>query len=55
MSFDGIPEAEYERVAAEARARILMCTGIPCRVGIGPIRTLAKLGNKAAKKPRTGS
>ncbi|WP_343368528.1 Y-family DNA polymerase [Stenotrophomonas maltophilia] len=54
VSFDGIPEAEHERVAAEARARILKWTGIPCCVGIGPTKTLAKLGNKAAKKTPHG-
>ncbi|UYK83720.1 hypothetical protein NG827_14760 [Xanthomonas sacchari] len=54
MSSDGIPEAEHERVAAEARAWILKWTGIPCCVGIGPTKTLAKLGNKASKKTPHG-
>jgi len=54
VSFDGIPASEHERVAAEARARILKWTGIPCCVGIGPTKTLAKLGNKAAKNTVDG-
>ena len=54
VSFDGIPAGEHQRIAAEARARILQWTGIPCCVGIGPTKTLAKLGNKAAKKTVNG-
>ncbi|WP_415916257.1 Y-family DNA polymerase [Xanthomonas arboricola] len=54
VSFDGIPERDHERVAAEARARILKWVGIPCCIGIGPTKTLAKLGNKAAKKTPHG-
>jgi DNA polymerase V len=33
----------------EARARVLLWTGIPVGVGIGPTKTLAKLANWAAK------
>lgn len=33
----------------EARERILQWVGIPCCVGLGATRTLAKFGNKAAK------
>jgi len=54
VSFDGIPAGEHQRIAGEARARILQWTGIPCCVGIGPTKTLAKLGNKAAKKTVNG-
>ncbi len=32
VTFDGIPDNERERVAQEARARILQWTGIPCWV-----------------------
>lgn len=49
VTFDGIPESEHERVAAEARARILKWVGIPCCVGIGPTKTLSKAANKLAK------
>lgn len=35
--------------ALEARERILQWVGIPCCVGLGATRTLAKFGNKAAK------
>lgn len=49
VTFDGIPESEHERVAAEARARILKWVGIPCCFGIGPTKTLSKAANKLAK------
>jgi DNA polymerase V len=42
------------RAAREARDRILKWTGIPCCVGIGPTKTLAKAGNKLAKKTKGG-
>lgn len=54
VSFEGIPANDRETVAAEARARILRWVGIPCCVGIGPTKTLAKLGNKLAKKTEHG-
>lgn len=54
MSFDGVPEAEHERIAAEARARIPKWVGIPWCVGIGPTKTLAKLCNKVAKETPNG-
>ncbi len=37
------------QLGREARARILLWTGIPVGVGIGPTKTLAKLANWAAK------
>ena len=49
VTFDGIPETHRESVATEARARILQWTGVPCCVGIGPTKTLAKLSNRLAK------
>lgn len=49
VSLDGIPANQRERVAKEAIDRILKWTGIPCCVGIGSTKTLAKLGNKRAK------
>ena len=52
ITFDGI--SDCERAAKEARARILQWTGIPCCVGIGPTKTLAKAGNKVAKKMPSG-
>src|SRR5690606_27119455 len=54
VSFDGIPAHERTRVATEARARIRQWTGIPCCVGIGSTKTLAKLGNKRAKSTVAG-
>jgi len=52
VTFDGIKDREA--AAREARARILQWTGIPCCVGIGPTKTLAKAGNKLAKKTAHG-
>lgn len=52
VTFDGIPDRL--RAAKEARAKILKWTGIPCCVGIGPTKTLAKAANKLAKKTADG-
>ena len=54
VSLEGIPVADHVHVARVARERILQWTGIPCCVGIGPTKTLAKLGNKLAKKTPGG-
>jgi len=54
VSFEGIPDQDHEAAAIEARARILQWVGIPCCIGIGPTKTLAKLGNKLAKKTVRG-
>lgn len=52
VSFDGIKNRQA--AASEARARILQWTGIPCCIGIGVTKTLAKAGNKLAKKTTHG-
>ncbi|BAP77518.1 ultraviolet light resistance protein B,interruption-C [Pseudomonas sp. MT-1] len=44
----GMP-GDMVQLGREARARILLWTGIPVGVGIGPTKTLAKLANWAAK------
>lgn len=44
----GLPEPVA--AALEARERILRWVGIPCCVGLGTTRTLAKAGNQLAKK-----
>lgn len=54
VSMEGIRPADRERIASEARARIHKWTGIPCCVGIGSTKTLAKAGNKLAKKTAHG-
>ena len=54
VSFHGIKPADRARVAAEARSRILQWTGIPCCVGIGATKTLAKAANKLGKKTTHG-
>lgn len=40
---------DVTRRAVHVRQRILDWTGIPCGIGIGPTKTLAKLGNYVAK------
>lgn len=52
ITFEGV--RDREQAAREARARILQWTGIPCCVGMGPTKTLAKAGNKIAKKTPGG-
>lgn len=54
VSFDGIRAQDRRKVAMEARARILKWVGVPCCVGIGPTKTLAKMGNKIAKGTEQG-
>ncbi|PZR80274.1 MAG: DNA polymerase V subunit UmuC [Stutzerimonas stutzeri] len=54
VTFDGVPEEQRETMARQARAQILQWVGIPCCVGIGPTKTLAKLANKLAKKTPHG-
>lgn len=48
ISLDGVRGDLAER-ARKVRQRILQWTGIPCGVGIGPTKTLAKLANYIAK------
>lgn len=47
ITFDGVPDPVA--TSLEARDRIAKWTGIPCCVGIGPTKTLAKAANKLAK------
>ena len=54
IDLTGIPTKDHERLATEARARILKWVGIPSCVGIGPTKTLAKLSNKRAKSTSHG-
>jgi len=42
-------QGDLTRRAQAVRARVLQWIGIPCCVGIGPTKTLAKLGNHVAK------
>ena len=48
ISLDGVKGDLVARARA-VRARILNWTGIPCGIGIGPTKTLAKLANHIAK------
>jgi len=54
VDFAGIRDDQREEMARQVRARILQWVGIPCCVGIGPTKTLAKLANKLAKKTTHG-
>ncbi len=54
ITFEGVPDDQRELLAQQARAQILQWVGIPCCVGIGPTKTLAKLANKLAKKTAHG-
>lgn len=47
IAVDGI--RDVMRRAQAVRERILQWTGIPCGIGIGPTKTLAKLANHVAK------
>jgi DNA polymerase V len=42
--------ADLEGFGWKLRKGVLKATGVPCGVGIGPTKTLAKVANKAAKK-----
>lgn len=46
--------ADPHALAKQARERILQWVGIPCCVGIGPTKTLAKAANKLAKSSEEG-
>jgi DNA polymerase V len=49
IGLHGVPGNLHAR-ATTIRARILQWVGVPCGVGIGPTKTLAKLANHIAKK-----
>lgn len=53
VDLTGIPDADA--LARRLRCQVKQWTGIPCCVGIGPTKTIAKLANRLAKKaPKTG-
>lgn len=49
-----VPAKDRTAWASDLRATTRQWTGIPCCVGIGPTKTLAKLANKAAKSLPAG-
>ena len=48
VSLHGV-QGDLKRRGQIIRARVLQCCGIPCGIGIGLTKTLAKLANKIAK------
>ena len=54
VRFDGMTNEQREATARQVRQQILQWVGIPCCVGIGPTKTLAKLANKLAKQQPHG-
>ncbi len=53
-AFMEIPEDVGISFGQEVRARVLQWTGIPVSMGIGPTKTLAKVGSDLAKKSPSG-
>lgn len=54
LDVEHLPIKDRTAWASDLRATTRQWTGIPCCVGIGPTKTLAKLANKAAKKLPSG-
>lgn len=54
LDVEHLPIRDRSAWASDLRATTRQWTGIPCCVGIGPTKTLAKLANKAAKKLTSG-
>ncbi|WP_092423235.1 Y-family DNA polymerase [Devosia crocina] len=54
LDVEHLPLKDRTAWASDLRATTRQWTGIPCCVGIGPTKTLAKLANKAAKKLPSG-
>ena len=54
LDVEHLPVKDRTAWASDLRATTRQWTGIPCCVGIGPTKTLAKLANKAAKKLPSG-
>lgn len=53
LDLAGMP-IDLDAYCRRIRAAVLLATGIPCCVGIGPTKTIAKLANKLAKNDRAG-
>lgn len=54
LDVEHVPIKDRTAWASDLRATTRQWTGIPCSVGIGPTKTLAKLANKASKKMPSG-
>ena len=53
LSLAGFGRRDLWAMCQDMRADVARCTGIPTCVGIGPTKTLAKVGNAVAKKNPT--
>lgn len=53
LGLAGFARRDLGAMCQDVRAAVARWTRIPTCVGIGPTKTLAKLGNAAAKKLRT--
>ena len=53
LDLAGMP-GDLGQLAADIRSHVRKIAKIPCCVGIGPTKTIAKLANKVAKKDRNG-
>lgn len=53
LDYDGLC-ADRTAFSADLRATVRRLTKIPCCIGIGPTKTIAKLANRVAKKERNG-
>ncbi|MBY0544488.1 MAG: Y-family DNA polymerase [Gammaproteobacteria bacterium] len=50
LRLDSLSECDYVAYAAQIKAQVFKCTGIPVSVGIGSTKTLTKVANHVAKK-----
>ena len=53
LDLAGMP-GDLAQLAADIRSHVRKIAKIPCCVGIGPTKTIAKLANRQAKKDRNG-
>jgi DNA polymerase V len=50
LDLSSLPQSQHTEFCTRLQKKILLCTGIPTSVGIGPSKTLAKAANFIAKK-----
>lgn len=54
LNLDKLPEEDLTKYAHSIKDKIVMWTGLPVSIGIGPSKTLAKVANFMAKKSKCG-